>query len=1040
VIYSFGSFELDTSRHELRRAGVRVEVEPKAFAVLSLLLENSDRVVSKAELRDAIWPDEAVTEGVLTRSIWAARKAVEDDGNRQEVIRTLHRRGYRFVAALIAEPPSGVGRFVAPTPTPGSAPEHPGAFVGRRAEIRALDDWLDQAMLGRPQIVVIRGEAGVGKTRLLQEFGVLATRRGARLLEGRVPQDSGVPPYWPWRELLRSTLEAADRRELAEQVGDGLAVLSEIFPELRTLSVCGTPAGSGSEAPERLEIYRGIARLLGRLSQSAPLVLLLEDVHWADPSSLMLLRFLQSGFGNARVLIAATFRTFDLHDEDPRAALHRSIVAHPDCGLVDLDGFEREDCARLAELVAGRSLSEAWIEDLCVRSDGLPLVMVELIRFHESCGDLSKPPARTRNTPTRSLATLDRRLDRLSTACLDLLTCAATFGRGFRVDLLARVSPEPEESLLRLLSEAEHAHIIEALVELGGYQFRHALVRDAVYTRATSAERAGLHRQIGHMLARLHADSERPPYAEIVYHLGRSPFHEDQQKVVEYAGLAADAAIRIHSYDEAIAHYRDALGALDRVSPHDHGARRGLLERLATARLGAGDHRGAADAYEQVIDLSRRLDDRAGFRRVVLLLAHTHDRRWAPDDASVARLDRALEGATGEVRARLLERLVYAANLRNDPRVVEWSEEGLGLARALGDPTLILQALIGRHLAQWGPDSLAERLEIDRELLELMDGEKREQIPAVECLWGWLRRALDRLEIGDVEGMERALERATPDPSRLEEDLPPEIQVEQIREHNKLALHGQTVRMNRNTLAILRGNFADAEKEAMRLGAEASELANGDTLIAVQVQIFALRYLQGRSDEVVGLMQRLLEENPGYSHAAHAAVAMLLADLGRTAEARRELDAMARQGLAALSRDMFFLSTLTLIAEASFLADHSEQASQYYALLAPFHDRLSMAAVAYCTGSVSRGLGMLATLDRDYAAAERHFEFALEQNARLGARPFHASSAQAYAQMLAQRDAAGDAAKRRSLARLAVEEARALGMPHLEARARALAG
>jgi len=1037
VIYSFGSFELDTSRHELRRAGVRVEVEPKAFAVLCLLLENSHRVVSKAELRNAIWPREAVTEGVLTRSIWAARKAVEDDGNRQEVIRTLHRRGYRFVAALIREPPRGGGSHAAPTLPSGSATESPRAFVGRRAEIRALDDWMDRAMLGRPQIVVIRGEAGVGKTRLLQEIAVLAKRRGVRLLEGRVPQDSGVPPYWPWRELLRSTLHASDRRELAEQVGDGLAALSEIFPELRTLSVDG--AGGNSEAPERMAIYRGIARLLGHLSQPAPLVLLLEDVHWADPSSLMLLRFLQSGLGNARVMIAATFRTFDLHDEDPRAALHRSIVAHPDCGLLDLDGFAREDCARLAELVAGRSLSEAWIEDLCVRSDGLPLVLVELIRFHESCGDLSRPPTRTRSTPIGSLATLDRRLDRLSTACLAMLTRAAAFGRSFRIDLLARVSPEPEELLLRLLSEAEHAHIIETLGELGSYQFRHALVRDSVYTRTTSAERAALHRQIGHMLDRLHADSERPPYAEIVAHLGKSPFRKDQQKIVEYARLAADAAIRIHSYDEAITHYRDALGALDRVSPNDHRARRRLLERLATARLGAGDHRGAADAFEQVIDLSRCLDDPDGFRRAVLLLAHTHDLRWAPDDASVARLDLALLGSRGEVRARLLERLVYAANLRNDPRVIEWSKEGLELARALGDPTLILQGLIGRHLAQWGPDSLSERLEIDHELLQLMEGDEQEEIPVVERIWGWLRRAIDRLEIGDLAGMERALERATLDPSRPEDDLPPEVQAARIRERNKLALHTQTVRMNRNTLEILRGNFAVAEKEVVHLSAEASELANGDTLIAVQVQIFALRYLQGRVDEVVGLMQRILEENPGYSHAAHAAVAMSLADLGRIDEARRELDAMAREGFATLSRDMFFLSTLTATAEASFLADYPEQASQHYGLLEPFYDRLSMTAAAYCTGSVSRGLGMLATLVGDYAAAEQRFEFALKHNARLGARPFHASTAQAYAQMLARRDAPGDAARRRSIARLASEEARELGMPHLEARARLLA-
>ncbi len=1032
MIYNFGSFRLDTDRQELLRAGVAVVVEPKAFSVLCLLIQNSDRIVTKRELREEIWRDEVLSEGVLTRSIWAARKAVDDDGNRQQIIRTVHRRGYRFVAPLISEAPARAERDASPVPgTQG--PEGPHAFVGRRTELAVLDEWFDKAATGQPRVVLVRGEAGVGKTRLLQEFGVLASRRGAVVLEGRVPQDTGVPPYWPWRELLRATFESRERTDLLSKVGDALPALSEVFPELRTRFSGATRSGD-RETPSRLEIYTGVARLIERLSESQPHLLLLEDVHWADPSSLMLLRFLQGGLGRARALVVAAFRTFDLHGEDPRAALHRSIEAHPECEVLELGGLALEDAGRLAEIVARRSLSVAWARELFRRSDGIALALIELVRFHDSRGELGREPGATRADVSEVLAMLDRRLDRLTVPCLDVLARAAAFGRSFRVDLLEHISPESEESLLRSLAEAESAHIIGALPELGGYQFRHALVRDAVYARATTAERLGLHRQIGHLLERMYAGSERAPYAELVHHLGQSPFHDDQEKVVRFARLAAAAAARIHSYAEAVAHYRHALHAQTRVVPQDLRGRAELLGQLSVVAIGAGDHAAATDALEQALGLARELGDRELFAETVFSLSRIQGIRWTSDDETVARLDEALAVARGRLRAELLVQRTDAAISRGEPNQGALGAEALELARRLADTGLIMRALVMRHQVLWSPYTLDDRVAISHEMLELGQhaSSMTDSPTLVDRAWGLIRYGVDLLEMGDLPKLGSVLEQVASCVQGSEDDLPPEVRAEQILERNQLDIIAQGVRLTENTLRILRGEFAQAEAQASALGADAIELGNGDALIGAQVQMFVLRQLQGRADEVVPLMQQLLDQNPGYSQAARAAVVLALADLGREEEARRELEILLRTGF---PEDMFLLSSLSLVAEATFLLEIAERSREHYALLQPFFDRNAMSATAYCMGSVSRALGMLATVVDEFDLAEGHFEFALQRNEQLGARPFIASTRQAYAQMLARRKGPGDLARCRTLAASAADEARSLGMPHLEQRA-----
>ncbi len=1033
VIYRFESYELDTARREVRRAGAVLECPPKVYELLVYLLDRSERAVSKGELGEALWGAEW-GEGALRQCVSIARRIVPSADPERPVIRTMSGHGYSWGVPVV--PLSAAGASVSEplerkAPPPDSSP----AFVGRQAELAELDRLLHLAIRGTPQLACVLGEAGAGKTRLLEEFAQLVRRRGVELLTGRVPQQNGVPPYWLWRDLLDPLIQNRPREQLEQEIRGDAAVLAELFPKLRERFPDLQPATlESAEGPYRL--FGAIHRFITRAAETKPLVLLLEDVHWADPSSLLLLRSLAENRESRRVSMIAAFRTEDVPEDDPRTQLRRSIAEHRHVVAIHLGGLDASDTARLGELAAGRMLHPRWRTELPARTEGNPLMTIELVRLLDERGALDRTPEPRRALPSGARATIEHRLDLLSDRCLDTLTRASIFGRAFQFDLLAAICDADNEDVLRELEAATRSRVVEREPESNGYRFRHALLREALYARLEESTRVALHQRAAAALEERYRASRHAPLDALVYHFSQSPFPAHLQKAVEYAKRAADDALRMLAYPEAIELYERSLESLALIAPGDDRRVAPLLRGLALAQRGAGRHADAIETFGRLVVQARADGNSELFAQAAIGLEEARYTTRLSPESSIPLLEEGLRGlprVPTRLRAQLLERIASASIVLNEPRRIELSREAVHAARELGDPLILVRALEARHLAIWGPDSLEERLAIGQELLELSQHTRAVDSFGVGAqVAGHTTRMSDLLEIGDLEGVVEAVEAGTFDLSARR--ISGDATGERIAEDARLQVHYHNVRMFRGALLILQGQFSQAETLVLDLAAEAMRLQAGNLLAGIHVQLWGLRSLQGRTAEIIPLIQMFLANNPGLAHGARAAFSASLAALCRFDEARVEIDRVAKDGLSRLPRDSVWVATLCLLADAAYLMQSPAYTEEIYKLLRPFEERIVLCSASHCLGSVARYLGQLATLLGALDTAAQHFETSLMRNRALKAAPFVAWTQYDFALMLLRQGSAVGALRAKALLSNASQAATALGMSHLAER------
>ncbi len=305
---AFGEYELDERLYELRRRGAIVKIEPKVFDVLAYLVRHRDRVVPKEELLGKLWPDEFVSDSVLPRCVTAARKAVGDDANRQRVIQTVHGRGYRFVAALdesaAVDRRLGADRWCGPE---GGGVRPSAVFVGREDALASLETAFADAVGGRGRLVLLVGEPGIGKTRTAEEFARRAIEAGASVLTGRCYEGEGAPAFWPWAQVVRACVGAgSSERETA-------ADLAELLPDFReNVAADALPAEQA-----RFRLFESVTAVLKGAARAQPLVLILDDLHYADKPSLLLLVFLARELRGARMLVIGTYRDVEVAPPPP---------------------------------------------------------------------------------------------------------------------------------------------------------------------------------------------------------------------------------------------------------------------------------------------------------------------------------------------------------------------------------------------------------------------------------------------------------------------------------------------------------------------------------------------------------------------------------------------------------------------------------------------------------------------------------------------------------------------------------------------------
>ena len=597
-------------------------------------------------------------------------------------------------------------------------------------------------------MVLLTGEPGIGKTRLASEIAAHARRRGARVLTGRCYEGEGAPPYWPWLQAIR--MYAADREPaaLAVEMGPAAADIARVLPELRDRWPDSSLPGSLAPEAARFRFFDGLTGFLKRASTHQPLLLILDDLHWADLPSLLLLVFLARDLGESRLMVVGTCREAEPTPGDALGRALADFAREAATRRISLRGLTERDVGRLIEQIVGRR-SDAVVAAVWKQTGGNPLYLNEVVRLLVSQGgedSLGAPELSLRALPEGIRDVIDRRLERLTPRSRQVLAGAAVLGRQFRVDLLARVTVLPSPELLESLEEARAARIVEELPGgLGRYAFSHALVCEALYQALPARGRLELHERAAEALEEYAGEHRELYLDDLAYHCLRAAPLGRVQRAIDYAVQAGGRATAMLAWEAAAGHYAAALQALD-LMPLDDRQLAEILVALGESRRRAGETAGARETFSRAVGIARRRGDGRMLAHAALGYAGVWSEAGLVDETAVSILREALatlEPGGSALRVRLLARLALELYLGDEGSHL--SQEAVETARRLADQRALLGALHSRHATLLDPAALDERLAVATEIVRHADTVGDPELTLQGHYW----RLADLLELGD---------------------------------------------------------------------------------------------------------------------------------------------------------------------------------------------------------------------------------------------------------------------------------------------------
>jgi tetratricopeptide (TPR) repeat protein len=906
-------------------------------------------------------------------------------------------------------PPARLSRAMAamgdPAPRPGSR-----AFVGRDREVAELVAGLEDAAGGRGRLFLIAGEPGIGKTWLAEHVAGHATRHGFRVLWGRCWEVGGAPPFWPWTQLLGALAENRDEQALAGWLGAGAAQVAQLVPGLaERLGIPAIPAVAARESEAaRFYLFKAVTDLLRRAASGEPLLLILDDLHAADDSSLQLLQFLARDLRGTRLLVVGTYRDTGADRQPGLGDAVGELMREGQ--LLNLHGLGRDEVRGLMEVLSGAAPSDAKVAAVHEWTEGNPLFVREVVRLLATDAAVEGPGRGGVPIPGSVRAVIGRRLARLSADAVRVLFAAAVVGREFDLALVGPACDLPAEGVLGALSEAVALGVVAVDPgAVGGYRFSHALIREVLYDRLPIPVRMQLHRRIGEAIELLYGTGSAAHIAELARHFAEVASAGESAKALAYARRAGERAMAMHAYEEAGAEYQRALHALQFTGP-DEPVGCELLLRLGAAHARAGNYEQAKQSCLQAADISRRLGAPEQLARAALGFGERQVEGGLINRQLVALLQEALDGIGPQdspLRARLLARLSLEYTFSDETEVIaSLSQQAVAMARRVADAAALRTAIDARWMAVWGPDGLEERIALAEEMLRVA----RETGDREMELEGLARRAASSLESSDI----RAVQADIAAHARLAEELP-------------MAIHRWAATTMRALGALLGGSFEDAE----RLADEAFSLQPGRPNVQFTHidQMAMLRWEQGRLEELRSEWQQVVNQFPRAAF-AEAWLSLANAGLGDSDGARRGLRLLTEQ-LPQQPRDGIWLPAVALASLLSALMEDPDAAGSMYLLLGPYAEHIvafTAPQPVVCLGSASLYLGLLATVTGRWAHAADHFQAAIAAHDRLGARSLLARTRYEYARMLLARGRAVDRSRAYRLLDRALATANTLGM------------
>jgi DNA-binding SARP family transcriptional activator/tetratricopeptide (TPR) repeat protein len=872
-------------------------------------------------------------------------------------------------------------------------------LVGRKRELEQLWSlWAaatepgagaDRGRLRGPprRLVMMTGDPGIGKSRLAAEIARRAHDEGAFVLAGRSPQEALVP-YQPFVEALRQYFMGVPFSELRASAREYGSELARLVPELRRRAP-ELPAPLESEPEtERYRLFEAVVGLMSEISATAPLLLVLDDLQWADRPTLLLLRHLARAPHPGRVLVLGAYRGTEARMggfADALAELRRDRLVTQ----IEVPGLDESETAELVRLRTGGQPTASFCSALHEETEGNPFFIEEIVRHLQEAGvqtDHAGARALQRfGLPEGVKDVIARRLTRLDSEAMEWLRAAAVIGRDFDSSLVERVVPLDEDTFLDALDDAlASGLVVGAPAGSGRYSFSHALIRETLYDGMSAPRRARTHRRVGEALE---GDGDRHLTA-LALHFTRAAGPEDSEKAIEYATRAGEQATAMLAHEEAVDHYMRALEVLERFN-HDGDSRRcELLILLGEAQVRAGERPPAWETFREAAAIASQLGDGERLARAAIGASSRYIQPpGVVDEELIAMLERALAMTDGErtvVRIGLLARLCGALyfSLRRE-RMTELAAEATEIARELKTPRARALAAAARRRTFWSPTHLEQRLSDSTELLTLA----REAGDLELALQGHAWLVVDLLEHGDADAVDVQIEAFT-----------------EGAEHLRQPLYLWNAAVWRAMRALLTGRLEAAD----RLAAEALATGSyGEAVTASQyyaTQLLGIRREQSRIAELEAPAKEMVKANPVRA-AWRAALATLYWESGRLDQAREEFELLAAHDFADIPVDGDWLIAITLLADCSVALADAGRAAKLYELLAPYRDlNVVIGLAAVCLGSAAQYLGRLsATMGRpDEAAAQ--FERALAANERLKAPVCLAHTQLDYASLLGAAD------------------------------------
>jgi tetratricopeptide (TPR) repeat protein len=746
----------------------------------------------------------------------------------------------------------------------------------------------------------------------------------------------------------------------------------------------------------RFRMFEAFATMLRNAAARRPLVVVLDDLHWADEASLRLLQFLARELGPARLLLVGTYRDVELRRGHPLADTLAELSRHRATERVLLHGLDAADVERFITETAGVPSPRGLAEVVHRETEGNPFFVHEVVRLLAAQGKLARagaPRSWSLEIPQGVKEVIGRRLDRLSPSCNEALGVASVLGREFDLPVVARVADKPEIALLEALDEALSARVVVEVKEaMGRYRFSHALVRETLYDDLSAARRVSFHRAAGEALDRSSGEIEGPRLAEIAHHYFQSVQAGDAERTLAACERAAEWARTRNAWEDAALHLEHAVQVLERSERPDASRLYGLLVQLAELQAFGSEPEKTRATALRAAELARRIGSGHLLARAALAYgAHLPVIEMGrADEAMVSLLEEALQGLGEEdaaLRARVLQRLadeLYFSldwRARTSDRAHEVLQEALRLAEAIGDPAL--QASIGLSTTLGIRNDLHDGVAAEAEGLIALARQGND--PAAEQN-AWNAFAAGSMWLGDMDAVRRAL-----------------IEMERLAAELRTPLARYQALRLAGAIAVLEGRFDEASsvlRDAIRIAGTAAGGTNVKQWAGLTLW-FAARH-RGTPMNVEQSFE-LVERFLGYNIYRVILCGVYLSTGARN-EALRELGILATDDFGRIEANASWVPVHALAADLSWDMTQSRYAETLYDRLLSSAGRCpSVWPMAVSLGPVDLRLGRLALLRGRYAEAERHLQDAIEICRRMGARPYLAEAHYALALALAHR-------------------------------------